>query len=530
MPNIGQTQARNFAFPFPQEQGGVAGGQQQIAGGQAPQMGMEAPNSLQFVREKTKGVYDKYYKLKNFTSSMWKNYKIDVTNPDFSDELSMKANQIYQESIADLKFTADDLQNSQRMLERDASKAGQRLASGYDLQSQPYSQGVGQAFVPQDNITGRTKEILGDYQKQFYDKDTRDTANQNLETYKTQLEQEATTAEQSGRMDLAEIARSDLKAIQGAMYSSEKDDMMNLRYKLAADAKTEKEAKDKIDYTNLWEQWDQVRQGDVRSLEGLQGRYGPVFVPGSINYNYANGKIDGTMKINAKGDTRDVEIDLNDIRGGYLQLLQEHDESYGKIKYDDLLNNTKEFRAKFPELKNATYENDPEFFKSSEYMIGDLTSGGKEGEYSVKTPEGKDTDLKHTTNESQYKASVSRLNEVAQQKGLRLPKGTTKFLGMPDGTVITEVKATNPWFRDSKIRITFENEGMTIDEELDLSDKQDREYIRKLVYSNDVTMNDSVTPNYSRTESNISTTEPKEAELTPAQIQAQELIEKYGGR
>jgi hypothetical protein len=502
MPNLGSVQGQTFAFPYPQQQ---AGGQQQgVANAGQPQMGMETPDSLQFVRGKTKEVYDKFYKLKQFTSSMWKNHRIDVTNPDFNDELSMKANQIYQESIADLKFTADDLKNSQRMLEKDATKSGQRIASGYDLQSQPYSRGVGQAFVSDRGITPGTATVLEDYQRLFYDKNTRNKATENLKNYASQLEQNLSQAQQSGRADLVETISQDLQKIHGALYSSEKDDMLGLRYKIADDR-----GKDKIDYTNLWEQWDQVRQGDLRSLEGQQGKYGPIFVPNSLHYNYAKGKISGKMKINAKGDTRDVELDINDIRGGYLQLLQEHDPSYKEMSYDALLNNTKEIRAKFPDLKDASYESDPDFFRSMEFVVGDLTGGGKEGEYKVKGPKGKETGEVYETNEEQYKGSILRLNEIAETRGLRLPKSSSKFVGIPEGTVITKAELTRPWIGKPKIRITLENEVGSRTEELDPSNIKDRNYLRDLVYENDVTMNNSVTPNYTRKDQVQSETQPE---------------------
>ena len=89
MAGYGYLSAKTFDFPLPQQQGPM---EQPLLQGQPSEPEVQAPEGLQYHRDVTKSVYDKYYKLKSYASAMWKNYGIDVTKPDLTNDFSIKAN------------------------------------------------------------------------------------------------------------------------------------------------------------------------------------------------------------------------------------------------------------------------------------------------------------------------------------------------------------------------------------------------------------------------------------------------------
>lgn len=487
MPNLGNTLARTFDFPLPeaQEQAPLQQGEQ------AP-FEVPAPQGLQQVRGTTEDVYNKYYQLKSFASNMWKNYNIDVTKADFTDEFSTKANRLYQESIADLKFTMDKLKTSQEMLSKQASKSNVRLAEGVDLQAQPFTDIYGSAFT-QTAMSPQTKAVLEDYQRLFYDKNTKDVANERLAAYSQELTENINRAQSAGRNDLVDQYSRDLQAIQGALYSAEKDKAIAASYARIAAQKKEKEP----DYTDLWNVWQETQKGDTSVLEGAQGKWGPLFEPGSVKMNWAKGVIRGNMVTDSRGATKWVDIPLDDIQGGFLPILQEHAESFKDITYDDLMNNTQGIRAKATDPRKLSQRVNPEFFKGMEVVIAGLSSAGKSYTHD-EVIDGKRTGEQYKVETTDWIGVTSRLKDLADKGQLQFPGKAGS--GVPKGVNIIEVKRNEPWIGKKTFTITISDGVNTEEIKVDPSNAADRKFIRDLVEFNDVTPNDSIVPQFIETQ------------------------------
>jgi len=153
---IAQVGGLNYRFPDRQRVG-----EQQVAAGQAqmaPQQGGSpfdiplAESGVPTIENYTRNYYDSYSKLKDFTETMWKDYGVDVTKPDFSQPGGGLLHEAFQKMDADLRIAANDLAESKTILaeQRKAYLEGKAIeAQGYD----PYAQIArevpqGQRMVP----------------------------------------------------------------------------------------------------------------------------------------------------------------------------------------------------------------------------------------------------------------------------------------------------------------------------------------------------------------------------------------------
>jgi hypothetical protein len=489
MPTYGQNLARNYEFPLPEQQ--VQQAQPMQGQGQAPDLGVSPPQNLQYVRDATKGVYDKYYKLQSYVSNMWKNYGIDVTKPDFGDELAVEAHQVWQESIADLKFTMDDLQNSQKMLEKRLSLPSMRLAEGVDPTAQPFSQVAGQAFR-NIGVSSTTRQVLDDYQKMFFDKNTTKEADQKLDTYIESLNSQLDQAEQSGNQALISQLSEDLNAIQGALYSSEKDKALAV-----SRANAQSRSGDKTDYTSLMGIWNQVKQGDYSYLEGLTDRDGNRLFS-NIRYNKTNNKL-VFDKATGTGKNRTVfpgSIGLDDISKGFLSIAQKSDPSFKKASYDGFKNLLSDQKSTVDEI-DVEVEEDPRFEEGKTWVYDRAISAGM-------LPKDK----------AAREEAMSVLNEYAQGGALEWPEGED-WRKVDDQEIaarmlIKEIRPTKGtrFANDSRASMWIDIEGVEDPVEVDPTTTKGKKLLRDILDFNDVSYL------------------PEGQEMTPAE-KAAELIKKY---
>jgi hypothetical protein len=138
-------QAGGLTYTFPARQ---IGEQQPVAGGQAPMQAQQggSPFDIPLVEDGvptienyTRNYYDSYGRLKDFTETMWKDYGVDVTKPDFSQPGGGLLHEAFQKMDADLRIAANDLSESKNILaeQRKAELEMKAMkAPGYD----PYAQ------------------------------------------------------------------------------------------------------------------------------------------------------------------------------------------------------------------------------------------------------------------------------------------------------------------------------------------------------------------------------------------------------
>lgn len=138
-------QAGGLTYTFPARQ---IGEQQPVAGGQAPMQAQQggspfdiplAEDGVPTIENYTRNYYDSYGRLKDFTETMWKDYGVDVTKPDFSQPGGGLLHEAFQKMDADLRIAANDLAESKTILaeQRKAELEMKAMkAPGYD----PYAQ------------------------------------------------------------------------------------------------------------------------------------------------------------------------------------------------------------------------------------------------------------------------------------------------------------------------------------------------------------------------------------------------------
>ena len=139
-------QAGGLTYRIPQRQ--PIGQQQAIAAGQAPMQAQQGgspfdvplvEDGVPTIENYTRNYYDSYSKLKDFTETMWKDYGVDVTKPDFSQPGGGLLHEAFQKMDADLRIAANDLAESKTILaEQRKAKTEMKAieAPGYD----PYAQ------------------------------------------------------------------------------------------------------------------------------------------------------------------------------------------------------------------------------------------------------------------------------------------------------------------------------------------------------------------------------------------------------
>lgn len=124
-------QRQQFAQPQPE--------QQMQPQQQGSPFGTPAGDDLAYVEDLTNNYYNAYGRLKDFTETMWKDYGVDVTKPDFAQPGGGLMHQAFTKMDADLRMTANDLVQERKIREeqRKAVLEGKAVyAPGYQEEAQ----------------------------------------------------------------------------------------------------------------------------------------------------------------------------------------------------------------------------------------------------------------------------------------------------------------------------------------------------------------------------------------------------------
>lgn len=103
-----------------------------------------------YVENLTNNYYNAYGRLKDFTETMWKDYGVDVTKPDFSQPGGGLMHEAFQKMDADLRMTANDLAQERKIREeqRKAVLEGRAVyAPGYREEAQ-----LARTLQPQERV------------------------------------------------------------------------------------------------------------------------------------------------------------------------------------------------------------------------------------------------------------------------------------------------------------------------------------------------------------------------------------------
>ncbi len=110
-----------IAQPMRQPGGGGAGAtmDDKYFGIPEDRIGLQATGN---VADQTAAYYQKLAELRNFAQSMWANYRIDVTKPDYSRPEAVAAAEGFKMELANAQATANRAIESQKMLEASLSR------------------------------------------------------------------------------------------------------------------------------------------------------------------------------------------------------------------------------------------------------------------------------------------------------------------------------------------------------------------------------------------------------------------------
>lgn len=126
----------------------------------------------------TEEYFQKYNDLRSYAQSMWRDYGIDVTSPNYDSPEAMRASLTFQKAIADLQYTADNLKNEQELFKQTQGKVDSAYLEGEGYyrqgfdpsQSRPSDRTVADQFqttvTPEvsefnDNIGGGKYDVYG---------------------------------------------------------------------------------------------------------------------------------------------------------------------------------------------------------------------------------------------------------------------------------------------------------------------------------------------------------------------------------
>ena len=120
---------QTYAIPYPKQRAQP----EQAMPQQPEQSPWQTPmgEDLAYVENLTSNYYNAYGTLKDFTTTMWKDYGVDVTKPDFSQAGGGDLHQAYLAMDAELRMTANDLSQQKKSTEeRDKLQAQGKLVRG----------------------------------------------------------------------------------------------------------------------------------------------------------------------------------------------------------------------------------------------------------------------------------------------------------------------------------------------------------------------------------------------------------------
>lgn len=122
-------QAGGLTYRLPQRQQFAQQPQQEQMQQARPQQGspFDIPmgEDVAYVENLTNNYYNAYGRLKDFTETMWKDYGVDVTKPDFSQPGGGLMHEAFMKMDADLRMTANDLAQQKKRTEEMAKLEAQ---------------------------------------------------------------------------------------------------------------------------------------------------------------------------------------------------------------------------------------------------------------------------------------------------------------------------------------------------------------------------------------------------------------------
>ena len=106
--------------------------EKELYGGEGPSV-PQMPDGMQQISGVTEHIMNQWNAVGDFAKTMWANYRIDVTRPDMSNPLAVKAHDLFQQHIASLQYAGDKLKQSNKLLGEDRQAV--RQGTGMILQN-----------------------------------------------------------------------------------------------------------------------------------------------------------------------------------------------------------------------------------------------------------------------------------------------------------------------------------------------------------------------------------------------------------
>lgn len=475
---LGESIGLNYEYPF-------LGSQQQQAGTRAGAVGQEymptmedinmeglsryqgGNDPVEGIRNSTQQLYDKYHKLRGFVESMWKTHGIDVTSPDLSDPMSAAASQVYQESIADLQFQANDLRNNQKALESLYSQRGQGVdvTADFDPTKHLLTGREGQSMVTNRSLPQEAYAAIQYYAKVYDDPTTRKEAQAVLDEQKASYQEKANQALASGHKGQAEYWQRAADAIGDALYDPTKKQELALRAQSNA-LKTKELEPSRI--TGFWQNRDD--QMSIMDDKELSETFAGMDQEGSIDA--VTKDINGNIiirKSSEDGSKIDVtEYNPSNVEGALAAFNRSIPSTSDKLSVDDVRYGNDDLYA-IPGDPFKQTDIDPQVYVNKNIAIDGMLRGNEP--WSAKPEEFQD--LNQTINiSSNFKNRLSNyLEQRATANKLLMPEGFTDIDGNPieKGSYITEVDVNR-----NRIKLTNEfGKDVTID--ISPSDEEERE-------------------------------------------------------
>lgn len=190
---------QTYAIPYPKQRAQP----EQAMPQQPEQSPWQTPmgEDLAYVENLTSNYYNAYGTLKDFTTTMWKDYGVDVTKPDFSQPGGGDLHQAYLAMDAELRMTANDLAQQRKSTEeKDKLQAQGKLVRGtyidpatgktvsYDptkeLERQFGPEGQNVSPYVSTELNDTTLKAIEKAQQTYYDTGDVNAANESLQPIK----------------------------------------------------------------------------------------------------------------------------------------------------------------------------------------------------------------------------------------------------------------------------------------------------------------------------------------------------------
>jgi len=383
---IGQDLAKTFQLPGRQVQQAMTPSPNVATGGagQGFQMPFDPAQGLALANDDlVQDYYDKYNKVRSFAASMQKQ-GIDVTAPDFDNQASIEANQLFQKATADLMRVGDMLQEHRKTQEKVIEPG---LAEG-DIEAvtpEAYggiegntvdtarSQNFQERFSS-ISLAPEVKEVNNMFSKSFDSKDERSAAQAELDKlykfYGDKLKSSKTDSEKL-------YAQRQLNALGKALYNPNKDQDQTLAWNKWNDKK-KKEASQSLHRLSLIQR---IFSGDTQILEAIDGINNVKILPsGKLSYRERVGTENGVPQY------RTVYVDMTGEKGrdkGMInvnELINRMSPSAEQIGYEKLMDHHGTYVNNFGQVAANNFGT--EYWKKENAFVKAL-QGGAPGEWKI---------------------------------------------------------------------------------------------------------------------------------------------------